>query len=247
MVTDKDWVKKEMTDRYGYFRLLSFDKKVNGVNIENEFNSLVTELKQKNIPNLIIDLRYNSGGDPYMAGRMASLLVDQPFRVFEKLIVSQPQDPTYSQYMKINYKGRNKGVTKAGNHFEKISGDKGLSQVTPAKQPYTGKIYVITGPMTESTSTMLCKFLKNRKDVVFVGSETPGAINYFCAHKHCEIKLPTTGALVSFGLQLIELEKGSSDNQQPQGLKPDMPVEYTISEILLHKDKEMEWIRQEIQ
>ncbi|MCE3278071.1 MAG: hypothetical protein K0S44_262 [Bacteroidetes bacterium] len=242
MVTDKDWMKKEVTDQYGYFRLLSFDKKVNGFKIENEFNSLIAELNKRKVPNLIIDLRYNSGGDPYMAGRIASLLIDQPIKVFEKLIVVKPEAPSFSQYLKIKYPGRTKGVIKVSDHYEKVSGDKGLVAINPSKDQYKGKIYVITGAMTESTSTMLCKYLKGRKDVIFVGSETPGAINYFCAHNHCEVTLPNIGFIAGFGMQLIELENGSSADQKPQGVKPDVAVDYNIEEALLKKDKEMEWI-----
>jgi hypothetical protein len=247
MVTDQAWMKKEITSEYGYFRLLSFDKKVNNYKIENEFNQLISELNQRNIPNLIIDLRYNSGGDPYMAGRMASLLVEQPFKVFERLIVAKPQTPTFSQSLKINYPGRMKGIRIVGDHYEKVSGDKGLKLVNPSLDAYKGKIYVITGPMTESTSTMLCQYLKkNRKNVVFVGSETPGAVNYFCAHSHCEVTLPNTGVMAGFGMQLIELESGSSADQKPKALNPNVLIDYSMYEIISKKDKEMEWILSDI-
>src|ERR1051326_8414659 len=153
MVTDHDWVKMEINTDYAYFRFLSFDKKVNGINIETEFNKMLDELAKRNIPNLVIDLRYNSGGDPYMAGRMASRLVEEPFAVFERLIVLQPSTITYPKNLEIDRSYAGDGVIKVGDHFEKMKGDKGLKPVMPAKNIFKGKIYVLTGPMTESTST----------------------------------------------------------------------------------------------
>jgi hypothetical protein len=231
MITDHDYLKSEFTDAYYYLRFLSFDKKIGKNKIEDEFNYVVTNLIDKNIPNLIIDLRYNSGGDPYLCGRMIAQLSQKPFKIFERLIVTKP----------------GKGVEKVDDHFEKVSNDKGLLAIQPAKNIYKGKIYIIAGPMTESTSSMFCKYLMGQDNVVFVGAETPGAVNYFCAHEHSVVKLPNTGLTVTFGKQLIELKKGSSDNEKRVGLIPENFIEYSAAEILSGKDKEMEWIVKSIE
>lgn len=226
MMTDQDYLKKEITEKYGYFRFLSFDKKHNGFQIENEYNSLIANLNKKNIPNLIIDLRYNSGGDPYLCGRMVAQLIDKPFQLFEKILVKNSETTD----------------VKNKDSFKEIHNDKCLKTIKQSKKLFKGTIYIIVGPMTGSTSTMFCKYLMGQNNVVFVGSETPGAINYFCAHKYYSVNLPNIGIKTTFGLNLIELKNGSSENEKPQGLIPENYIHYTIQEILNGKDKEMVWI-----
>lgn len=248
MVTDHSYVKKEVNDTYAYFRFLSFDKKAEGYNIEKEFNSLIKEINKKKVPNLVIDLRYNEGGNAMLAGRMVAQLTDKPFRIFERLILTPPGRPTWLKYMESKYifRLRGFGLKKVDEHYEKVRFEKRLKLMQPSKNAYKGKIYILTGPMTVSTATMFCKYLTAREHVVFVGSETSGAINYFCAHNHCVLDLPNSGIRTTFGLELIELKKGSSENEKQVGLIPSNYIRYSLQDLLDGKDKEMDWVLRNI-
>jgi hypothetical protein len=240
--------KSEITNDYGYFRFSSFDKKVEGHEIESELDQLIKKLNEKKISNLIIDLRYNEGGDGYMAGRMASHFSTNTFAEFAKLILTPVKKPTYVEEMakRFSFRFRLMGTEKTEDGLEKVRFDKGLKNYRPTKEKFNGEIYIITGSITVSSATMFCSYLLGQENVVFVGSETDGAINYFCAHKHCELTLPKSGLMVDFGRELIELKKGSSKNEKPKGIIPEHYIEYNIQDVISGKDKEMDWIKNDI-
>lgn len=239
---------KLVTPDYGYFRFSNFDKIEEGHNVENEFNAMLTEVSEKKVQNVIIDLRFNSGGDPYIAGRMATHFTTKPFRIFERLILTNTKRTTYASYMVQNfsYRFRHAGTKSVEGRREKVNFEKGLKEYAPSSLHFDGTVYVITGAMTGSSATMLCKYLMELPNVKFVGSETEGSVNYFCAHRHCELTLPNSHIYVNFGMQIVELKNGSSDSEKPVGLVPENSVEYTIDDLLQHKDKGMEWVCNDI-
>lgn len=246
-VSDSSFCKKVVPE-YGYFRFSNFARMEEGHNVEDEFNSMLTEVNEKKIQNVVIDLRFNSGGDPYIAGRMATHFVTKPFRIFERLILTNTKRTTYASYMVRNfsYRFRHAGTKSIDGRRQKVNFEKGLNEYNPSSLHFDGTVYVITGAMTGSSATMLCKYLMDLPNVKFVGTETEGSINYFCAHKHCELTLPSSRIYVNFGMQIVELKKGSSDGEKPLGLVPGNSVYYTIDDLLQHKDKEMDWIREDI-
>lgn len=237
------------TDDYGYFRFSGFDRVEEGHNVESEFENLITTVNSRHIKNMIIDLRFNSGGDPYIAGRMATHFVTKPFRIFERLILTNNRRTTYASYMvrNIAYRCRHMGTRKADGRREKCRFEKGLQEYAPSPLHFDGNIYVLTSSMTGSSATMLCKYLMDLPNVKFVGTETEGSVNYFCAHRHCELTLPNAHVYVSFGMQIVELKKGSCDTEKPTGLIPANRVNYTIDDLLNRRDLEMDWIRNDIQ
>lgn len=239
---------KKIMDDYGYFRFTDFAKEEDGHNIEGEFDGLIKELNSRNIKNLVIDLRYNSGGDPYIAGRMATHFTKEPFCVFERLLYTTTKSVTYTSYMVQNfpYRFRLLGTREVGGYREKIKYERGLREYSPSANHFDGTVYVITGSMTGSASTMLCKYIAALPNVRFVGTETEGATNYFCAHRHCQLTLPNSGIYVTFGMQLVELKKGSSDTEKPSGIIPVNAPVYSIDDVQHARDKEMEWIRNDI-
>ena len=239
---------KQVNEDYGYFRFTDFAKEEDGHTIEDEFSQLITDLNSRGIKNLVIDLRYNSGGDPYIAGRMATHFTTRPLQIFQRLILTSTRRVTYASYMVRNfaYRFRLAGTRVRGDHREKVKHERGLQEYNPSPNHFDGTVYVITGSMTGSAATMLCRYLQDLPNVHFVGTETEGGTNYFCAHKHCELTLPNNGIYVTFGMQLVELEKGSSDSQKPHGIIPAHSPAYIIDDLMRARDLELEWIRNDI-
>lgn len=242
------YLKKQITEDYGYYRFIGFVPVFKGYKIENEYYSFIKEANAKHLKTIVIDLRFNSGGDPYLAGRMTSYLTDHPFKVFEHVYLTPTGKPTYMKYMldRKTYRIRHIKSKKKDNLREIVRFEKGLRTTEPDPERFKGKIYIITGSVTQSSSTMFCKYLMNQPNVTFVGSEGIGSTNYFWASSHCRIRLPELQTTFSFGLELIELKEGSSKNELPVGLIPENKIEYTIKDLMEGKDKEMEFIKNEI-
>jgi hypothetical protein len=238
------FLKKEITNDYGYYKFIGFRSNFMDYKIEDGYNSFIKEANNKNLKSIIIDLRYNSGGDPYLAGRMTSYLSDHPFKVFQDIYLTGAGTPTYLNYMDnhLSYRIRHLKSKKDADLRKVVRFEKGFKTTTPSPDRFKGKIYIITGSITQSASTMMCYYLMGQKNVTFVGSEPIGAINYFWANSLCAIHLPALQTTFAFGSELIELKEGSSKNEMPAGLIPEHKIEYTIQDRIRGKDKEMEFI-----
>jgi C-terminal processing protease CtpA/Prc len=229
---------------------LLFTPRYKGVKIEKNYNRLIKTARKEKIPNLILDLRYNPGGKPDMAGRMTRYLRPSPFHLFERELMTNVKIPTYLPWMaqRFYYRFNFVGTKLLENGLrERIRFDRHLSKTyRPQKKMYTGHIYVITGSMTHSTATMMCHYLQDLPNVEFVGSETTGAINFLNALNHCKITLPHLKTTFSFGMELLELEEGTGFSEKSKGLIPHQLIDYTIEDLQQGRDKEMEFILKQI-
>lgn len=246
-------VKTEITPDYGYFSFAGFIPKYKHYTIEKDYDSLIAILIEKQIPNLIIDLRYNQGGDPEMGARMVSYLKSDRFRIFENMYEVKCRKPTYEKFLsgsKVYYRARNIRTSQAGELREVVRMERQLGWVDPNKKQYTGHIYILTGSVTKSASTMFCKYLIGQPNVTFVGSETSGAINYFWAGgpngAYCELTMPSLKTNFGFAIELNELKAGSIATELPMGLIPDKEIDYTIEDLMAHRNLELEWIKSDI-
>lgn len=237
-------LRAEIVTDYAYFQCVGFASKYNEFKIEKSFYELLKNARKKSIETLVIDLRHNSGGDPYMAGRMASCLTDKSFRIFENIYITPTRKPSHLDYMseKKMYGRRQLRCRKSGELNQVVRFEKGLRKTHPKKNRFMGQIYVLTDGATQSSSTMFCHYLMNQSNVTFVGSETLGAINYFWAGRHCQISLPMLKTTFSFGLELIELNEECGNCGPPVGLIPDHLVNYTIEDLVGRRDLEMEFV-----
>lgn len=74
----------------------------------NQLDSIFSDLKTKNIHNLIIDLRDNAGGHPIFAAQLFSYLTDREFIYFKRNVDITEFEPLYGlmQPNKLNFKGK---------------------------------------------------------------------------------------------------------------------------------------------
>ena len=236
--------KTEITQNYGYYRFERFDNP----KIENGYYALIKELNEGKINNLIIDLRYNNGGEALMTGRMASYLKTKPFKIFTNIYTTNIKRPTYLKNMdnKTYFKFRNLRSVKEYNLRKVVRLEKCLKEIKPNKDAFKGHIYILTSSISLSASTMFCKYLKVEPNVTFIGTETSGAMNYLWASNFCITKCPNLNTTFSFGMELLELKENSVQTEQPEGLIPENKIYYTIQDRLHKTDKELEWIKSDI-
>jgi hypothetical protein len=234
---------KKVSENYGYIK---FDRFNNSKN-EELYYSLINELNEKKVQNLIIDLRCNNGGEDRMTGRMASYIASKPFRIYENIYTSKCRRPTYIGMMnnKFYLKHRHLKSLAHDSLRKVVRFDKSLALIQPNKNRFKGHVYVLTGSISLSASTMFCKYIQDEPNVSFVGTETSGAINYLWAGEFCSLHLPNLKTDYLFGIELLELKKNSI-SELPTGLVPSAHIEYSITDLLAKTDKEMEWIISDI-
>lgn len=111
----------------------------------DELNNIFTEFKQAGVSELILDLRYNIGGDTFSSAHLASLILNKDDEIYSR---SRLADPAWS--MTVQY------MDGAANALD-------LKQVV-----------ALTSDMTASAAEQLLNALRPHIDVVTVGSKTYG-------------------------------------------------------------------------
>jgi len=219
----------------GVLKLTSFSKS------DRPFYSDVFEqLEKATVSNLIIDLRGNTGGNRKAAVMLTRHLVDTTF----SYAILQPHLKTRKY---LDGKGKfflflAKLRYNVGNVFKGRSTPLGREfayRYHPLKSTYEGTLYVITDGLTGSSSTFVTSWLKHYTGAVFVGRQAGGGYNGNNGGTFPTITLPESGIQITFPAYRLILDRTS---ENARGIVPDIPVSYSIEELLQGNDKEMETI-----
>ncbi|HEX6226258.1 MAG TPA: S41 family peptidase, partial [Chryseolinea sp.] len=83
----------KIVDEIGVLRIRSFARSIikrNGQNFKKFLKETFRDIEEKRIVNLVIDLRYNTGGTDGNAAMLASYFFDKPFRYWDRIEVTEP-------------------------------------------------------------------------------------------------------------------------------------------------------------
>lgn len=129
-------------------------------NYESQLNAAFGNLKAQNITELVLDLRYNSGGSIATATRLASMITGQfPNQVFGKEQWNAKLEDYYSN---------NNPNTLYNLFTTKLSNNETISSLNLTK------IYILTTKATASASELIINGLKPYINVVQIGDVTIG-------------------------------------------------------------------------
>jgi C-terminal processing protease CtpA/Prc len=127
---------------------------------ESQLNDAFGNLKSQNITDLVLDLRYNSGGSIATATRLASMITGQfTGQVFAK---EQWNDKLESYYNSNNSQN-------LYNYFTSTIGNG-----NPINKLNLTKIYILTSRSTASASELVINGLKPYIQVIQIGDKTTG-------------------------------------------------------------------------
>jgi len=128
-------------------------------NYDSQLNDAFGALKSQGITDLVLDLRYNSGGSIVTAARLASMITGQ---FTEQVFAKQQWNAKIQAYFDAN----NPASTK--NLFSDKIG------TTPINSLNMTKIYILTSKSTASASELVINGLDPYTDVVQIGDTTTG-------------------------------------------------------------------------
>lgn len=133
------------------------------------------DLKAKDVPYLILDLRYNTGGSDPNAARMASYFFHRPFRYWDRIEVTPDIAKKTRGIARIWY---HKPVQQDGVWLwqkAKRARDFDFYEIQqPAPDAYNGKVFVLINGFCMSSCADLAAILKYNRRAVFIGEETGG-------------------------------------------------------------------------
>ncbi len=200
------------TTNSAIFTIKTWDNK----KLKKEIDFVFSQLEQKNIDNLILDLRDNQGGDFSPAIYLLSYLLNHPIQYFAEVKSVKGNNDT-SQVLK----SRN---------------DKILRTYQPKKNPYKGNVFVLINGGCFSNTSSFCSRLELYKRAVFIGEETGGNKVVFCGVFGLKgrIVLPNTKIICdnsNYRLTVTHINENTG-----HGVLPNHSVTPTIDDIIQNKD-----------
>jgi len=233
----------DSSNHLAYMRVATFS----GGNLRRFFRESFAELKEKNISNLVIDLRENSGGNINMSALFARYIKDTPFHVADTA-AAVSRSLHYSKYIypSMLYRLAMRFTTskKADGkfHFNELE----HRYFKPySSNHFNGNIYIIQGGYTFSAAAMFVLYVKGQKNVTVTGEETGGG-NYGTSAVHLpEIILPNSKVRVVLPLYRLVPDKTKIKNGR--GIIPDIYIPPSSFDIRNSIDPKLQKVKELIQ
>ena len=230
----------------------------NARNFGLTLQSLFNEIKNNNIDNLIIDLRYNTGGDERPGKQLIWYLTDNKnIKGFTDYLNISDYFKTqiktdYKKYNKLYVKKYNKTIPNGEINITKEFLNKPyFYDITKENSPFLldntipkfkGKVYVLIGTNTFSAGQVLATTIADNNLATLVGKPTgnkptgqTGASGF---------KLPNTKKIIMISYTFME--RPNKEKNDENALYPNVEIYHTYEQVINGDDKQFEYIINEI-
>jgi len=209
-----------------------------GISFPKFLSRAFQELRDKNARALLVDLRYNNGGDDAYGKILASYLLEKPFQFYQSVEVRPPR---YSFWKHTN---RPASVIELREHLGR--NDRGgydvldhpnLGWQQPQPPCFTGKVYVLLNGFTFSAAAECASILHFHRRARFIGSECGGGYAGNTSGLGLVLTLPHTQ--FRLGIPLCKITLAVSARAGEVGLVPDIPFPRSMVDVLSEADTEL--------
>ncbi|MEW6467407.1 MAG: S41 family peptidase [Bacteroidota bacterium] len=228
----------------GVLTVHTFSHKVLRKNKE-KFKSFIKSafrlIKRSGVKNLIIDLRWNTGGEDTYEGYLYSFIADSVFRVYRNNYITTQKAFSYPNYMDKPYRFNlyKKMAVKNEVGKDEIRFLKMRKWKKPKKENhFGGKVYVIINGGTFSAASSFASLANHHKRAIFIGEESGGDYYGCNGVVYPQLILPNTSVRVRFPLVRNVFDvKGFP--ARGRGVMPDYPVERSVEDLMANRDTEL--------
>jgi len=193
-------------------------------------DSSFVEINKQKLPNLIIDLRNNLGGDDSFSDYLVSYIADKPFRWYSEFTLKT--SAILKAHVRENYDTNNpfwqSVLTHEDGSIYAYEFDEYKPQ--PIEKRFSGKVYVLINRQSHSQSAVTAAQIQDYEFATIVGEET-GDFPSLYASQYSFV-LPHTGIDVKISKGFIVRVNGS---KKAEGVIPDI----YIKDHLLDEDDEI--------
>ncbi|MXN93247.1 peptidase S41 [Flavobacterium sp. Sd200] len=214
-------------------------------------DSVFVELKNRNIENLIVDVRQNGGGNDPNDLILYSYLTKRNFRenlsAFT-LFNSVPLKQYFVEEEKDEIRDLEKELKEEHSIFkngEFYQNDTFNKVWQPNPNAFKGKVYLLISPFVASAGSLFASMVKSDDNSVVIGEETLGGYYGHTGHIPITYRLPNSGLLITFSI--VDLEQDVQelpDQKYGDGVKPDYKIEPTIKDYIKGKDVVLDFAKQ---
>lgn len=245
---DKEQLKFEVQAGVGYLTIHTFAKstiKRNGQRFKRFIKQTFKTLHDQQIEDLVIDLRYNTGGTDSHAAFLAAHFFDEPFRYWEKVEVTEKVADQIKGFYSIFFPKPVKKDTswhwRGARHTKEFDYYKVQK---PAKNNYKRNVYLITNGLCMSSCSDFVAILSHNKKATVVGQESGGGYQ-----GNTSGMMPTTSmnAHLEFTIPLQKYTNAVDPNKNiGRGTIPDHKIQPTLDDWMEQKDVELLFIKKRI-
>lgn len=189
-------------------------------------DSVFTDLNERQIPNLVIDIRGNSGGTTRHGDTLLTYLTDKPF----------------TQYGAVETKHSTLTNPELDSSFIEIHSEMGELHAVNNPNRHEGKVFVLTDEITFSSAAIIAGTVQCFDIGTVIGRETGGTQIMYSSFY--DLYLPNTGLFVGISTDRRHIPCGEHHDR---GVIPDHEIRYEISDLKADRDLELEKVLELIQ
>lgn len=230
-----------LTDTLAMLTIQSFgntDIKAGGQNFKKFINNVFDQLNLNPKKKLIIDLRNNTGGTDANAAYLCSLLMNKPYRYWDRIEVTEPFALSIKGAAKLMY---GKPVKQDSVYIWKKSKFTNefdfYEPQLPQKNAFTGKVFILINGLCMSSCADLAAVLQYNKRATFIGEETGGGYQGNNSGLIPEAPL-AFGIKVTVPL-LKYINAVDANINIGHGTYPDVAYKWDVKAIINHEDPEI--------
>ena len=164
------------------------------INFHDTIASIFEILKEKNIENLVIDLRWNNGGTMTFAEYLFSFFIDTTYQYYNDAEIKQAAMEGVTKYGRSrNMKPmmeKQLGALEPRDGVYYLPGEKFM--VEPSKPQFKGNLYLLTNGFSFSATSAFISQVQENKVGQIIGETPGGAFNGLNAGPPVIVELPNS-------------------------------------------------------
>lgn len=233
---DQLWKLEFWDSNTAYMQLGTFDVFQLSFEWSTFLRNAFKEIKKRKAKNLVIDIRWNEGGQDEVLLFLGQNIAKQPVKI--------PQRKDLVRYRKISddlkpylftwdntfYDLSSKTKPYSDEYF--LFSDESANEIQPAKNAFDGNIYLLVNGSNSSATFYFAEIAKENKLATLIGETTGGSRQGLNAGTMFFLRLPNSKIEID-----IPIIGTFSDDQEPGGIVPDVVVKPTPADIISGEDR----------
>ena len=212
----------------------------------------MVRLQKKQIQNLVVDVRANTGGWDSQGIELFTYLMKTdsavPYYARQHSVTDSSEFIQFSDLSEADRKNvKNELIPETNGTFTLKQGSdtREPKRYAPKSNRFRGRVYILMNGESASTASEFLAVAHANKVGVFVGEESGGAYEGGNGSSFINLELPKSGIQVSTPLVYYN-NAVPEPKQKGRGTLPDSYVPITIHDILNHTDSQLNFVTKQI-